>query len=154
MFVFPTRTQNLALEHLKKHVSASPSAVFFFQRHHVTRAHRAAITLSARSEPDAAERCLGKRTIVVGKFKMRFRFQWSIVRPQPQILSRQVSVDNFVRIQLVIRIPRGLELAESSDQLGAEHLRKQRGSRLAVAMLAGERTAITNHQVSCPLDEF
>src|SRR5437016_10024847 len=54
VFVFPAVAYHLALEHLKKHVSASPSAVFFVQRHHITRAHRAAITLPARAEPDAA----------------------------------------------------------------------------------------------------
>ena len=60
MRIFPAVAQHFALEHLKEHVSASPSAVFFVQRHHVTRAHRAAVTLPARPKANAPEGRLGK----------------------------------------------------------------------------------------------
>src|SRR5260370_15625423 len=64
VFVFPAAADHLALEHLKKDVSAPPSAVFFFQRHHITRAHRAAITLTSGSKSDAAKRVLRTRATV------------------------------------------------------------------------------------------
>ncbi len=83
VFVFPAAADHLALEHLKKHVSSPPGAVFFFQRHHITRAHRAAVTLPAGAESDAAEGGLRKRAVVIREFEMCFRFQWFIVRTEP-----------------------------------------------------------------------
>ena len=59
-----------------------------------------------------------------------------------------------MRIHAVLGIPGGLEFAERPHQFRAEHFRKQRAARLAVAMLAGKRTAVADHEIGRALDEF
>src|SRR6185503_19620189 len=51
-----------------------------------------------------------------------------------------------------VRIPDGFELTKRAHQLLAEHLRKQRAARLAVAVLTGERPAVANYQVGCAIE--
>ena len=51
------------------------------------------------------------------------------------------------------RVPDRLELAEGVDQLGRVHPRQQLGPRLAVAVLAGQRSAVRDDQVGRVLDE-
>ena len=63
-------------------------------------------------------------------------------------------IGELAGIHAVVRIPERLEFAEGLDELGAEHLRQQRGARLAVAMLAGERAAEGEHDVGSAIDEL
>ena len=56
-------------------------------------------------------------------------------------------VDDLAGVHLVVRVPDGLELAEGLHQLRPEHLGKQLGARLAVAVLAREGAAVANHQI-------
>ena len=50
-------------------------------------------------------------------------------------------IEELAGIHAVVRIPERLEFAEGLHELGAEHFGQQRGARLAVAVLAGERAA-------------
>ena len=63
-------------------------------------------------------------------------------------------IDELAGIHAVVRIPQRLELAEGPHQLRAEHLGQQRRARLAVAVLATERSAKTNDNVGGAVDEF
>ena len=154
VFVLPSVAHHFALQHFKEHVRAAARAVLFLERHHVAGAHRAAVVLAAFAEPDASQRGFGERSIVVRKVKISFGIDRLVVRAQAQIFGGQICVDHLVRIHLIVRIPRGLEFAESLDQFGTEHLGKQRGAGLPVAMLAGKRAAVTDHQIGGALDEF
>ena len=64
------------------------------------------------------------------------------------------SIEKLAGIHAVVGIPQRLELAKCLDKLGAEHLRQQRGARLAVAMFAGERAAEGEHDVGSAIDEL
>src|SRR5260370_41835075 len=98
-------------------MSASPGAMFFVECHHITGAHRAAISFPACSKSNASQRCLRKGTVVLGELEMRFRFQRFIVRAQPQIVSRQVCINDSVRGLFIVVLSRCLILAESLLQL-------------------------------------
>jgi len=63
-------------------------------------------------------------------------------------------VGEFAGIHAVVGIPEHFEFAEGFDELGAEHLGQQRRAGLAVAVLAGERTAERNYHVGSAIDEF
>ena len=53
----------------------------------------------------------------------------------------------------VPRVPDALELTERGDHLRAVHPRQQLGTGLAVAVLAGQRTAVRGDQVGGVFDE-
>src|ERR1700691_611915 len=57
-------------------------------------------------------------------------------------------------IHAVVGIPPLLELSLCLDMRAAKHLRQQRGARLPVAMLAGERAAEGKHDVSSAIDKL
>ena len=63
-------------------------------------------------------------------------------------------VRELAGIHAVVGIPETLELAEGLDELGAEHVGQQSRARLAVAVLAGERSAEGNHHVSGAIDKL
>ena len=63
-------------------------------------------------------------------------------------------VRELAGIHAVVRIPEHFELAECLHELGAKHLGQQCRARLAVAMLAGERTAEGDHHVGGAIDEL
>src|SRR4029077_2972278 len=73
VFVLPAVADHLALQQLKKHVSAPASAVLLLHCHHVTGAHRADMRLPAFSEPHATQGGFGKGTAVIREVKMGFR---------------------------------------------------------------------------------
>src|SRR5579863_867944 len=60
----------------------------------------------------------------------------------------RLGIDDHAGVHPPSRIKGSFELAESSDQLSAEHPRQQFGAREAVAMLAGKRAAELRHQLS------
>src|SRR5712692_10318709 len=78
---------------------------------------------------------------------MRLWLPGVIASTQPQVLIQQVRLNDFAWVHLPVWIPQRFELAESLDQLGAKHFRQQLGPRLAVTMLSGERTTVTDNQV-------
>ena len=67
--------------------------------------------------------------------------------------SSRYGSDDLARVHPVARVEDGLELAERPDQLGTEHPRQQLAPRLAVAVLAGQRAAVGDHQVGRVLHE-
>ena len=107
------------------------------RRHLPTPTHRAR---RSASEPPSA----GKPKIVRGSAS------GSAGRRFASSGSGSTTLPGFMRLR---RIPDRLELAERGHQLRPEHARQQLGSRLAVAVLAGERTAVTDDQVGRLLDE-
>ncbi len=142
------------MQQLKQQVRAPARAVLFFLRSHVTRAHGAAVIFSARAEPNASQRGFCQRAVVLGKLEVRFRFERAIVRAEPQVFRRQMRIHHFVGIKLVVRVPGALEFSERLHQLRTEHFWKQRRSRLPIAVFAGKRASIRNHQVRRALDEL
>ena len=154
VLVLPSAAHHLSLQHFEQHVRAAPGAVFFLKRHHVAGTHRAGIVLAAFPQPNAPYRRLGEGTAVIRKLEMGFGLERLIVRAQTQILGGQVGVDHLVRVHLIVRVPGGLEFDEGLHQLRTEHLGKQRAARLPVAMLAGKRSAITDHQIRSAFDEL
>ena len=142
VLVLPAVPHDFALQQLEQHVRAAARAVLLFERHHVARAHRSRVVLPALAQADAAQRRSFQRAAIVGKREVRDRPARRVVGPETQVFSWQIRVDQLARIQLAVRIPNRLELAEGGHQLVAEHLRKQRAARLAVAVLPGERPAV------------
>src|ERR1700730_5869057 len=133
---------------------AAAGTVLFFQGHHVTWAHRAAILLAAGAQSDASQRGPRQRAAIGGIGKMSFRFQWLVVRTQSQILRRQIRIDDLMRIQLIVWIPYSLELCESLHQFGTKHFWKQCAARLSIAMFPGKRTAVADYQICGTIDEL
>ena len=74
-------------------------------------------------------------------------------RSHAQILIRATRVDHLAGIHHVARIPDRLELAERIDQHIAVLLRQKDSARLAVAMLAGNRSAVLHDQVRGAIEE-
>ena len=63
-------------------------------------------------------------------------------------------IDQLAGIHAVVGIPERLELAKGLHQFRPEHLGQQRGARLAVAVLAAERSAKAEHQIGGAVEEF
>ena len=137
----------LALSHLPEQVGAAAGGVFFFAGGAVAGAHHAAFFAAAFAHAHAAQSGLGKAAVVSEKLKVRLRLPGIVVGAQAQILVQLVGLDQLAGIHLPCRIPNRLELAEGLHQFRAKHFRKQFGARLAVAVLAGERAAVADHQV-------
>ena len=146
---------DFALQQLPQQMRAAARGVLLLARDHVARAHRAALVLAARADTDAAQRRAGEaepwssgnRKCVSGCGRL-------VVGAETQVSCgwrASISLPGFI---LRSRIPERLELAERLHQLLAEHLRQQRGARLAVAVLAGERAAVSDDDVGGAVDEF
>ena len=122
--------------------------------HHVARAHGAVLFLAALADADATLGRVGEAPLVVGELEVRLDLRRVVGGPEPEVLARQVRVDHLVRVHLVVGVPDRLELAEGPDQLGPEHLGQERGLRLAVAVLAGDRPAVADDQVARLVQEL
>src|ERR1700688_4784377 len=133
---------------------APAGAVLFFAGRHVAWANGSAILLATGPQSDTSQRGFREGATIRGKCKMSFWLQRLVVRAQPQILCRQVRVYNFVRVQLIVRVPDGLKFRESPHQLGTKHFWKQRATRLSVAMFPGKRTAVPDYQIRGPINEL
>ena len=107
---------------------AAACAVLFFERGHVARTHRAGVLLAAFAHADAAKRRPRERSAIVDELEMGRGLERPVVGPQPEILRREVRIDDLVRVHLVARIPHGLEFTERGHQFGTEHLRQQRAA--------------------------
>ncbi len=84
---------------------------------------------------------------------MRPRVPWGVVGAESKVLIGTIGTDDLARIHLPVGVPDGLELFEGMDQLGAEHLLEQPRTRLSVAMLARQGSAVLDDQVGGFLDE-
>src|SRR5579863_668156 len=142
MLVLPGAANDFTLEEFEQEMRAAAGTVLLLERGHIARAHCAGIGFAASTEADAAKRRFRERTIIVGELKICAELERLVVRAEAQVFRGQVRIDDFVRVELVFRIPGGFEFAERSNQLGAKHFWEKRGTRLAVAMLAGKRTAV------------
>ena len=67
--------------------------------------------------------------------------------PSRRLRRDRMGIDHFAGIHLAQRIPDRLELAERLHQFFAEHFRQQLRPGLPVAMLAGERAAVSHDQI-------
>ena len=151
---FQPLPHDLALEQLEQHVRAAARAVLFLERHHVARAHRPGIVLAALAQADAPEHRPLEGSLVVRKRELRRGPLRRVVGAEPEVLGRQIGVDDLARVHLAVRIPDRLELAERAHDLVAEHLRQQRAARLAVAVLARQRPAVGDDEVGGAIDEL
>ena len=117
--------------------------MFFVTGDAITRAHHSTIFAAALAHAHAAQRGMRQAALISGELKSRLRLPRGEVRAEPEILVKLVRLascrrDDFARIHLPIRIPRGLELAECLHQFRPKHFRKEFGARLSISMFAGE----------------
>src|SRR5579871_5765140 len=91
--------------------------------------------------------------MILRELEMRLRLPGSVVGAEAKMLVKLIGIDNLARIHLPVRIPGGLELAEGFHQLGTEHLGKKLGAGLSVAVLARERSTITDDEIGGFFDE-
>src|SRR5579863_552800 len=63
-------------------------------------------------------------------------------------------VDELAGVHAVVGVPECFELAEGLHELGAEHLGEQRCAGLAVAVLAGERSAEAEDEIGGAVEEL
>src|ERR1700732_1160277 len=110
--------------------------------------HYAAFIVTALSHAHAAQRGVRQAAMILGKLKVSPRFPRFVVGAQTQVLIQLIRLNYLARIHFPIWIPQGFELTESLDQFRAKHFRQQFGTRLPVAVFAGERAAITDDQIS------
>ncbi len=146
-FAAPAIANDFPSRHLPQKMSATAGRVFFFMRGPVAGTHQAAFFAPALAHPHTAQSGLGKAAVVIEKLKVGFRFPGRIAGTESKIFVELVRLDQFARIHLPIRIPCRLELTESLDEFRSKHLRKQFGARLAVAVFAGERTAVADDKI-------
>ncbi len=150
----PAPLHRVALEHLEEQVGAAAGRVHLLLGHHVARAHGAVLFLAALADADAALGRVGEAPLVVQELEVRLDLGRVVGGAEPEVLARQVGVDHLVGVHLVVGVPDRLELAEGPDQLRPEHLRQERGLRLAVAVLAGDRPAVADDQVARLVQEL
>ena len=108
-----------------------------------------------REDPmPAALRAIEESEIVERPATAERRDGSSTLKPaDAEVLRRLIRIDDLARIHAPVRIEDRLELREPAHERGAEHLRQQRRARLAVAVLAGERTAVAHDEIGGLVDE-
>ena len=147
VFVVPAADQRIALEHFEEQPCAPARRVLLFARHTVARAHRAAMLFPALADTDAPRRHEREAVVVVRVLEMRHDLRRPVAGAQPKILIDAIRVDDLPRVHLSVGIPDRLELAERLDELVTEHFRQKLRARLTVAVLAGERSAVCQHEI-------
>src|SRR5206468_12211582 len=120
---------------------------------HVARTHRAAITSPALTHTNTTLHRPRKAEVIVRKVEVRFRLGRMVIGPIAEILVDAVWPHNFARIHFPVWVPDIFEFLKSMDQLLPEHARQQFGAGLPVAMLARQRAAVADDEVSRFLDE-
>src|SRR6266853_1758675 len=118
VLIFPRVMDHLALEDLEEHMRAAARAVFFLKSDHIAGTHRAGIMFAAFSQSDAPQRRLRQRTAIIRKLKISLQLERFVVHAKTQVFGGQVSVDNLVRVHLIVWIPGGLEFIERLNQFG------------------------------------
>lgn len=151
--VTPSAGHHFPLQHFEEQVGAAPGGVHFLARGHVAGAHGPALGAAALADADAAHGGARELPLVVGEAEARFRLRRVEAGPDAQVLVQAVGMDDLAGIHAVQRVPQRLELLEGAHQLRAKHFGQQLGARLPVAVLAGERSAVGEHQVGGTFDE-
>ena len=121
--------------------------MLLFPRNHVAGTHGAVFVLAALAHAHAAQRDLGEMAVRFRIGKIGLHRDRLIARAQAQVFVQRVGVDLLPRIHLPFRVPYALVFAEGLHHLGPEHPDQQFAARLAVAVLAGERSAQHRHKV-------
>jgi hypothetical protein len=137
----------LAVQHLPEQPRPPARRVLLLARDHEARAHHAAARPPALADPDAASGRVNQAASVALKGEVGLHRRRRVARAEPQVRGDRVGVDDLAGVHLPARVPDRLELAESADQLIAEHLRQELGLRLAVAVLARDRAAMRDDQL-------
>jgi hypothetical protein len=143
----------LPVQHLEQQAGAPARRVHLLARDHVTRAHRPALGAAALADAEAALRRRREAPAVARETEVRLDPPRAVGGPEPQVRVERVGLDQLVRVQLEVRVPDRLELAECLHELRPEHLRQQLGVRLPVAVLARERAAVGEDEVGRVLHE-
>src|ERR1700679_3440451 len=68
LLVPPTAVDHFTLKHFEEHMGAAARTMLFFERHHVTGAHRTAVKLAAGPKSDASRRGIRERAVIAGEF--------------------------------------------------------------------------------------
>src|ERR1043166_1480381 len=122
--------------------------MLLFARHHVARAHRTALVTPAFAHANAAEHATRQEAVVISRIlKGRRRLRITIRRAEAKILVEPIGIDDLAGIHAAARVPDALEFSKRVDDRLAEHSWQELGARLAVAMLAGQRAAVTDHEI-------
>ncbi len=164
-------------EHLPEQVGAAAGGVLLLAGGAVAGAHDAADGVAAGADADAALGGASERAVVFCEGEVGLppnlsavvahagQIGWGTVvglgavklRGMAEILGGVVDahrVGELAGIHAVVRIPEPFELAEGPDQLGAKHFGQQRRACLAVAVLAGERSAEGDYDIGGAIDEL
>jgi len=107
--------------------------------------------LAALANTDTAKGCAGHPALSRELKERPYRL--GLIGRPPQALGGAISFDQLPWIHQAVRVPNALELPERADQRFAEHLRQQFRSRLSVAVLAREGSAVRHDQVGRFVDE-
>src|SRR6185369_5249305 len=121
--------------------------MLLLERNHVARAHHTVLVLPAFADTDAAQRGTREAAAIVRKSEVCFRLPRIVRSAQTEILVQLVRINELARVHAAARIPDRLELPECADQLIAEHAILQLGARLAITMLARQRSAHADNEV-------
>src|SRR5215203_770987 len=147
----PAVPDHAALQHLEEKARPAPGRVLLLAGRHEAGAHRAAPLAAALADADAAaggtNEAAGISWIAEGGLRTLKGQAGTEVRVE------RIGIDLLAGVHPVAGVPDGLELAEGLHQLFAEHAGEQLASLLAVAMLAGERAAVSGHEVRRLLEE-
>ncbi len=119
----------------------------------VARAHHVAAAGQAGPDADAAAGGRLQAAVVVGEGQVRADGGPRSLDVDPHIGVEPAGPDHGPGVHPVPRIPDALELREGGDHRRGVHPRQQLGAGLAVAVLAGQRTAVRRDQVGGLGDE-
>ena len=147
LFVAPGVGDRVAAEHFKEQPGAAAGGVFFFAGRVKAGAHGAAFELAALAYAETAFRGGGHAPVVVGELKDGGQGERLVVGAGAEAGVEGVGTDNLARVHAVRGVPDAFEFGEGFDQLGAEHDGEEFGAGVAVAVLAGDRSAVADDQV-------
>ena len=120
--------------------------VRFFLRGHVGRTHGAAGGLPADAQ-SAAHLDGAAHTTVVGEVEARHRDLGLVPRAEPQAGRHRRRVDDLTGVEDAVRVERAFDGSERLVELRPEHFFHERAAHEAVAVLAGQRAAVLEHEV-------
>ena len=129
-------------------MGAAAGRVFLIAGHAKAGTHHSAFVVTTLADSDAAQGGVRHAAVVLRKLEMGGRVPGIVAGAEAKILVHAVGFDDLAGIHLPVRVPGGLEFVEGLDEFGAEHLGKQFGAGLTVAVLAGEGAAVADHEVS------
>ena len=146
-------------EHLPEQAGAATGGVLLLAGGAVAGAHDAALGVKAGAHAHATLGGALQRATVGGEDEVGFELGGFLAgngRRLAQVLDGVVDADGvgeLAGIHAVRWVPDGLEFLKGVDQLGTEHLGQQGGAGLAVAVLAGERAAKAEDEISGAVEE-